>query len=197
LALGFGIIYSTVEANRRGDYLRLENEVLRVDLPISWFTILWEDINETTNERIYYVITFPHDRFSVISIQVFDEKATKQFLNEDDRIDLPSISFLQTQRFFYEWASKKGENASIISVENGTLYVEASGEKASYTRIHIKDGYKADGSLYNVTVLVVSYMRNNNLVQISFWGKQEDYEKNLEVFEWVLNNTLVKKYGPK
>jgi hypothetical protein len=188
------MIYSTVAANRRGDYLRLENEVLAVDFPVNWFTFLWETMNETMNGKIYSLIMFAPDKFSAVSIRIFDEAATKQFFIENNFSDLTTVTFRETQRFF-RWVSERSENASVISVENGTLYVGASRDLASYTSILIKDGYESDGVFYNMSCTVISYLRRDNFVQIAFWGKQEDYEEASKIFENVLNNTLVKKYG--
>ena len=196
LILGSCIIYSTVSAHRKGDYLHLESDVLEVDFPANWFAFSWETVNETTNGKIFSFLIFASNMFSAISIQVFDENATRQYMMENNLSDVSSASFKETQRLF-KWISRKNENASIISSENGTLIAGVSKSFASFTRILIKDGFEDRGSFYNVSCTVISYMEGKNLVRIAFWGKDEDCDKASGILERILNTTLVKSYGSK
>jgi len=196
IILGFSIIYSTIAANRNGDYLHLKKEVLEIDLPLNWFAYSWEIANETTKGRIFGLIMFGYDVVSAISIQIFDRSATRQFLLESNLSDLSLASFWETRRF-YEWTSQNNENASIISEENGTLSVGVSRDPAKYARILIKDGLEIKDSFYNVSCTVISYMKGDNFVRIVFWGRKEDCERISYIFEKILSTMVVKSYGSK
>ncbi len=192
--LGLAIIYSTVEAHRKGEYLHLENEVLEVNFPLNWFIFFWEEKNETTSGKTFRMVMFGSNVFSVIAIQILDEKATRQFIIENNLSDISLASSLEAQRF-YQMIRKENENASITSEENGTLNVGVSKDPASYTNILIENGYKIGGSFLNVSYTVISYVKGDNLVEIIFWGKKEDCEKTSKIFEEILSTAVVKSYG--
>ena len=196
LTLGFGMIYSIVSAHRRGDYLYLEREILEVEFPANWLAFSWETVNETTNGKIFSFWILASDMFSAISIQVFDEISTRQYMMEKNLSDASSASFMEAQRFF-KWIAANNENASLVFSENGTLNIGVSKISAGFTRILIKDGLEVKGSFYNMSCTVISFMKGENFVRLAFWGKEEDCNRALEIWERVLNTTLVKGYGSK
>ncbi len=197
LILGFSIIHFTVATNRRGDYLSLNNDVLSVNFPINWFALTWESSNRSLGGKVFSLIILPPDKFSAISIQVYDKVATERLFIEGKLSDPAAIAYRDIQRFF-DWILKKNENASIISIVNGTAYAGASGNIARYSKILIRNGFKSsDGKYYNISCMVLSFMNEDNLVRIAFWGKQEDYEETSEVFQRILSDLMVKDYGRK
>ena len=197
LILGFSIIHFTVAANKRGDYLSLNNDVLSVNLPINWFALTWESSNRSFGGKVFSLIIFHPNKFSAISIQVYDKVATERFFIERNLSDLAAISYWDVQRFF-NWTLEKNENASVISIVNGTAHAGASENIARYSRILIRNGFKSsDGKYYNMSCIVLSFMNKDNLVRIAFWGKQEDYEDTFEVFQRILSDLVVKGYGGK
>ena len=197
LILGFSIIYFTVATNRRGDYLSLNNDVLSVNFPINWFALTWESSNRSLGGKVFSLIIFPPDKFSAISIQVYDKVATERFFIEEKLSDPAAIAYQDAQRFF-DWILEKNENASVISIVNGTAYAGASRNIARYSKIIIRNGFKSsDGKYYNMSCMVLSFINEDNLVRIAFWGKQEDYEDTFEVFQRILSDFVVKGYGGK
>ena len=197
LILGFGIIYFTVATNRRGDYLSLNNDVLSVNIPINWFALTWESSNRSLGGKVFSLIILPPDKFSAISIQVYDKAATERLFIEGKLSDPAAIAYRDIQQFF-DWILKKNENASIISIVNGTAYAGASRNIARYSKILVRNGFKSsDGKYYNISCMVLSFMNEDNLVRIAFWGKQEDYEETSEVFQRILSDLMVKDYGRK
>jgi len=197
LILGFGIIYFTVAANRRGDYLSLNNDVLSVNIPINWFALTWESSNRSFGGKVFSLIVFHPNKFSAISIQIYDKAATERFFAEENLSDPAAVAYWDVKRFF-DWILEKNENASVISIVNGTAYAGASENIARYSKILIRNGFKSsDGKYYNISCIVFSFMNKDNLVRIAFWGKQEDYEETSEVFQRILSDLVVKGYGGK
>ena len=197
LIIGFSIIHFTVAANRRGDYLSLNNDVLSVDFPVNWCALTWESSNRSFGGKVFSLIIFPPDKFSAISIQVYDREATERFFIEGNLSDPAAASYRDVKRFF-DWILEKNENASVISIVNGTAYAGASRNIARYSKIIIRNGFKSsDGKYYNMSCIVLSFINEDNLVRIAFWGKQEDYEETSEVFQRILSDLVVKGYGGK
>ena len=56
----------------------------------------------------------------------------------------------------------------------------------------MKDGIEADGKFYDMSFLMMSYIQNQKLVEIAFWGKKEDCEKMSNLFETILNSTEIR-----
>ena len=200
LILGFGIIYFTVATNRRGDYLSLNNDVLSVNIPINWFALTWESSNSSLGGKVFSLIILPPDKSSLpmaISIQIYDKAATERFFIEGNLSDPAAIAYRDIQLFF-DWILEKNANASVISIVNGTTYAGASRNTVRYSKILIRNGFKSsDGKYYNISCIVLSFMNEDNLVRIAFWGKQEDYEETSEVFQRILSDLVVKGYGGK
>jgi len=195
LIIGFGIIHYTVATNRRGDYLSLNNDILSVNFPVNWFALTWESSNKSFGGKVFSLIIFPPDKFSAISIQVYDRAATERFLIEENLSDPASIAYRDVRRFF-DWILEKNENASVISIVNGTAYAGASRNIARYSKILIRNGFKSsDGKYYNMSCRVLSFMKGDNLVRVAFWGEQSDYEETSEVFQRILSDLVVKGYG--
>jgi len=197
LILGFSIIHFTVATNRRGDYLSLNNDVLSVNLPSSWFALTWESSNKSLGGKVFSLIIFSPNKFSAISIQIYDKAATERFFIEGNISDPIVVAYRDIQRFF-DWILEKNENASIISIVNGTTYAGASKNVARYSKILIRNGFKSsEGKYYNVSCIVLSFVNESNLVRVAFWGEQGDYEDTSEVFQKILSNLVVKGYEEK
>jgi len=197
LIIGFSIIHFTVAANRRGDYLSLNNDVLSLNFPVNWFALTWESSNNSFGGKVFSLIIFPPDKFSAISIQIYDKAATERFFIEGNLSDPAAIAYRDVRRFF-DWILEKNENASVISIVNGTVYAGASRNIARYSKILIRNGFKSsDGKYYNMSCIVLSFMNGDNLVRVAFWGEQGDYEETSEVFQRILSDLVVKGYGGK
>ena len=186
--LGFLVIYSIAATHSRGEYLRLENDFVRIDFPKNWFASSWS--NKTSIGDAYNVFLASPTLISAIIFTIRDENATESFMREHNLTDAFSIATFETEKT-YNWIKKeKNENASIIFRETGSIAV--LGNQANYSKIIIKDGLLSDGEYYNMSLLIMSYVKDGKLVEIVFWGRKEDCEKTSGLFEAVLNSTEIK-----
>ena len=187
LLVGISVIHEILTTHSRGEYLRLENEFIKIDLPKNWFVYSWNSENSTGD--IYSVFLIPPNMLSAILLKIHDEKITQSFMKEHDLTDASSIVNFETERM-YGWVQTKNENASIISRETGKLML--SGNQASYSKILIKDGIESNGVYHNMSFLMISYIKDQKLIEIAFWGKNEDCEKLSNTFEAILNSTEIR-----
>ena len=188
LLLGCIEIYITAAAHSRGEYLHLENEYLVVDFPKNWFAYSWK-IDNSTSGGLYSLVFSPPELFFLIIFRILDERATQYYMKTFNLTDTSSIVTFETQRVC-NWTLTENENATVLLKEKGELVV--SGNQALYSKIVIKDGIESDGTFYNLSFTIVSYLENQRLVQIIFWGKKEDCESSLSLFQMILNSTYIK-----
>jgi len=188
LLLGCMEIYITVTTHSRGEYLRLENELIKVDFPRNWFAYSWNTENVTSG-RIYSLVFSPPQSYSAIIFRIHDEQATQYYMKEFHLTNASSIVTFETERV-RNWTLTKNENATVILKEKGGVIV--SGNQADYSKIVIKDGIEYNGAFYNMSFMIISYLKNEKLIQIIFWGRGEDYDKSLITFNAVLNSTDIK-----
>jgi len=187
LLIGFSLIYVIVATHSRGEYLRLENEFIRIDLPKNWLIYSWNSKNSTGD--IYTIFLASPELISAIVFRIHDERATRYFMEEHDLKDALSVATFETGRI-YNWTRIKNENASLIFRETGEIVV--SGNQASYSKIIIKDAIESNGVYSNMSFLMITYIKNQRLVEIAFWGEKEDCEKTLDLFKAILNSTEIK-----
>jgi len=188
LLLGCVEIYITVAAHSKGEYLRLENEFIKVDFPRNWFAYSW-NVENVTSGKIYGLVFSPPQLFSAIIFRIHDEQATQYYMKKFNLVDASSIVTFETERM-RNWTLAKNENATVILKEKGEVIV--SGSQAAYSKIVMENGIESNGAFYNMSFLIISYLKDQKLVQIIFWGKEEDYEKSLIFFKTVLNSTDIK-----
>jgi len=187
LLVGFLVIYEIVATHSRGEYLRLENEFVRIDFPKNWLAYSWNSKNSTGN--IYTVFLASSQLISAIILRIHDEKATQYFMEENNLKDALSIANFETERI-YNWTQIKNENASVILRETGGVTV--SGNQASYSKIVVKDGIEFNGVFHNMSFLMISYIEDQKLIEIAFWGKKEDCEKISDLFQTIINSTEIR-----
>ncbi|HIE14281.1 TPA: hypothetical protein EYP70_03310 [Candidatus Bathyarchaeota archaeon] len=188
LLVGFLVIYEIVATHSRGEYLHFENKFVKIDLPRNWFVYSWRSKNMTGNIYNLFLIA-PPDLLSAIILKIHDENVTQNFMKKYNLTDALSIATFETQRI-YNWTQSKNENASITFRETGE--VELLKNQAGYSRVIIKDGIESDGKFYNMSFLMISYIQDQKLVEVAFWGKKEDCEKLSNLFETILNSTEIK-----
>ena len=123
LLVGFLVIYEIVATHSRGEYLRLENRFIKIDLPRNWFVYSWKTENSTGD--IYNVFLTPPDLLSAIIFKIHDEKATQNFMKEYNLTDALSVATFEIERV-YNWTQSKNENASIIFKETGEIIPKPS-----------------------------------------------------------------------
>jgi len=190
---GYVIIYSTLalhQSTNREGYLRLETECLKTEFPRNWFAMKWAEKNETVGN--VYITMLASTRSSVaVLFRILDETAMQAFMSKNNLKDISSITVFEAHRM-YEWSRENNNNnATLFLNESGTITI--SGNKAYYTKIIILDGGKKDGTLYNLTSMFISYVTQQKLAQITFWGEEEDWNKSQETFEIILNSTKIRE----
>jgi len=187
LLLGFSVIYWIIATHSVGENLRLENEFIKIDFPRSWIAYSWDIKN--TSGNIYSVFLSPPQLMSAILFRIHDEIATQNFIKKNNLTDALSIAIFEAKRI-YNWTQSKNENSSLIFKEIGGMIV--LGNQANYSRVIIKDAIETNGAFYNMSFLMISYIRNQKLVEIAFWGEKGDCDKISNVFEAILNSTEIK-----
>jgi len=188
LLIGYIIIYMTFAAHSNGEYLHLDNEFVKVDFPRNWFAYSWKTENSTSGS-VYGIVFASPQSLSAILFKIHDKQATQYYMKKFNLTDASSIVTFETERMC-NWTVTKNENASVILREKGE--VEVSGNQASYSKVIIKNGIESNGAYYNMSFLMMSYIKDQRLVQIVIWGKKEDCEQLSDLFEMVLNSTDIK-----
>jgi len=187
LLIGFSVIYEILATHGRGEYLHLENEFVKIKFPRNWFAYSWDNKNSTG--EVYSVYLAPPKLMALIIFRIYDKNATQNFMEKHDLPDALSIVTFETERM-YNWVCSKNENASLIVRETGEVVV--LGNQANYSKVIIKDGIKSNGAFHNLSFLMISYIEDQKLIEIAFWGAKEDVEKTSDVFKAILNSTEIK-----
>jgi len=186
--IGYAILYSTLmsyTSNLREDYFRLESKYLKIEFPKSWFAMQWEAKNESSGNS-YTVLLAPVNLHAVMFFRVYDVKATQTYMNENGLSDAFSTVIFEVNRL-YSWSLQNNNNATLLFNATGTMTV--SNFEANYTIITIIDGYKEDDTLFSLTGIFISWVDGGKLIQIIFYGKQEDLNQTGDVFWVILNST--------
>jgi len=184
----FGVLQYTLSTHVKGDYILLENNCLTLEFPKDWFAFSWIDRNVEAG-KIYGVLFASPRLFSAMTFRIYDQAVTQRYMQENNLTDVPSIVLFETLKMYNE-SLKNNENATLVFLENGTITV--SGHTALYSSFLIRDGFKQDEEWYNLTCTFISYMSDQKLVQIAFWGKEDDWRQTRDIFDAVLNSTKVK-----
>ncbi|RJS75390.1 hypothetical protein CW712_04685 [Candidatus Bathyarchaeota archaeon] len=184
----FGILQYTLSAHIKGDYILLENDYLALEFPKDWLAFSWIDHNLAAGKSYSALFASPHI-FSVMMFRVYDQAATQSYMQKNNLTDTLSVVIFEASRI-YNWSLENNKNATLVFLENGTITV--SDHTALYSSFLIRDGFKQDGKLYNLTCMFISYVSNQKLVQVVFWGKEDDCRQTRDIFNTVLSSTKVK-----
>ncbi len=184
---GYGFVYWILSANLHGDYLLLKNEYLEVEFPRYWFAFTWKPGNETSG-RGYSAFFAPTDRYVVMLLRIYDEVATRRFIEANNLTDAFSVAAYEADRM-YNWSLQSNANATFLYSENGTVTVAS--REAIYTKFAIRDGFKQDEAFYNLTCIFMSWIDKQQLFEIAFWGKEDDWTQTHSVFETMLGSIKI------
>jgi hypothetical protein len=187
---GYAIIYSILTSHLvRGEYLRLENKFFELEFPKSWFAVKWESINETSGN--IYSAFFAHpdpDLEAVIIFRVFDEKATRTYMRENGLKDAFSAVIFEVKRF-YDWTLQSSANATLHFEKNGTVIVSSC--EADYALFSIKNGLRKEDVFLNATGIFVSWISQQRIIQVMFYGEENDWKQTYDSFTDILNSIKV------
>lgn len=187
-----GVIQLTLSSHLNGDYILLENEYMKIKFPKNWYAASWKDINVTVGNK-YGIMVAPTDLFATVVFRLYDEQAAQNFMKENNLTDTFSAVIFKANQL-YNWSLQSNGNATLFFVENGTKTV--SGYRADYVKVFIKGGYVEtadDGTTttHNVTGIFLSCMNRQSLLEILFWGIEDDWGRTYGTFEVMLNSIKI------
>jgi hypothetical protein len=172
------------------DHFRLETSYLTVDFPRNWFSVKWE-IKNATYGNIFTAIFSPPYSPVVTVFRVLDELATDAYYQENgfnQFTDMETIVIREHNRL-YEWSLLNGQNISRAFIENGTITV--SNCIGRYSIMTIENGLVEEDFTYNLTSTFISCKKNSKIFQITFYGEENNWEQNNEIFMDMIETTLV------
>ena len=176
------IFYSVLIAHSHGNYLRFETDYLEVDVPKDWFIIFGDQKN--FSGTVHMIAIYPSNVRACMIIRIFDENATKGYLEQNKIGNVSSVIIIELERL-YGWVLERNENATFFFVENGTMKI--LNHTAEYSTIVIEGYVDNEGRYYNnCTWTFISFI-DNKLFQVVYLGIEKDYETAQNVFQEILN----------
>jgi len=188
LLASMGILYYVQTSHIRGDLLWFENQYVEFGFPKNWYGTPFEYSIQSSGKTFSAVFTDP-EKVIYIGLSVFDETATQTFLSNSNLTDARSVINYEANMTYNE-ILESSSNATLVFLENGTKTV--SSHVSDYSIYKIMNGYTENNVTKNISYMMVSYFNNQRLVQIAYWGSEEDFNSTLQVFEVFLNNLEVK-----
>lgn len=170
-----------------GNYLRVETGYLSMKIPMSWLGMKWEDRGATSG-RTYTTALYPFGKQAVIVFSLYDEDATRAYMEErdlGDSNDMSAVAILEAKAF-YDWIVQNNEDANLLFTGNGTLSV--SDCTAKYAIITVANAFEEDEISYNVAGIFVSCMNERRIFLISFQGEEDDWNRTYSDFLAVLGS---------
>ena len=184
----FAIINFALASHRvNGNYLRVETGYLRMKIPMSWLGTKWED-RGATGGNSYTTVLYPFGKQAVIAFSLYDEDATRAYMEErdlSDSNDMSAVAILEAKTF-YDWIVQNNENANLLFTENGTLSV--SDCTAKYTIITVTNAFEEDEISYNITGIFVSCINERRIFHVTFHGEEDDWNRTYSDFLAVLGS---------
>jgi hypothetical protein len=179
---GFGTVYFTLTSHLRGDLICFEDQYVQFGFPKNWYGGSSELVNSTSGNT-YAALFIAPNAYLDLGLTVYDRNATKTFIKDFNLTDSRSvIVFLANNTYHY--FLKTSSNATLIL--NCSSTIQVSGSTADYSIYLIRNAYldTTDNVTKNISFMIISYFDNHQrLVQIIFWGNQDDFENSLQMFE--------------
>jgi len=188
LLVSIGILYYEQTSHIKGELLWFENQYVEFGFPKNWYGTPLEYSIPSSGKTFSAVFTDP-EKVIYIGLSVFDEAATDTFLNNSNLTDARSVVNYEANMTYYE-ILKSSSNATLVFLENSTKTV--SGHEAVYSIYKILNGYTENNVAKNISYMMLSYFDNQRLVQIAFWGSEEDFDSTFQVMETFITNLMVK-----
>ncbi len=187
------MIYLALTKNltQDGNYIQVKKEFLEFKFPRNWitpypyFSPIWE------NETYYIVYLVNPDLNSALYIVCYkNQNSAHNLLSKRNLTDEISVINFEVKRF-HEWFTQGNENATLSSIENGS--VEISRHTASYSIVRIEKAFERDNVFYNVTgVFVVCLMPERLLEVIFYTWEDKTWDKAYGDFQTILNSMVIK-----
>jgi len=184
----FGTAYYTFTSHIRGDLLWFENQYVELEFPRNWYGSSEEYLNSTYGNTFSAVFVAPNV-FLYIGLTIYDEKATQTYTQMYNISDAHSMVQFQIDKT-YSIIFPSNSNVTLVPLENGTISV--SGYNADYSICLFENGYTENDVQKNVTYMVIFYVDKQQIVQIAFWGDEDEFERSYSIFETFLYQMKVK-----
>ena len=87
--------------------------------------------------------------------------------------------------------AQEAQHLSTNSIENGTIDIIGY-PRADFTKFIIEEAFLENEVFHNLESMFISYIKDQKLVQLLFWAKEEDYIDTYDMFEIIFNSAQVK-----
>jgi hypothetical protein len=188
ISAGFGVANYTLTSHSKDDQLWFENQYVEAEFPRNWFGTPMEYINSTSG-NVFSAIFIAPDVFLYMGFTIYDEKATQTFIQTYNLTDARSIINLLANETYYQ-ILETNSNATLSFIENGTRSI--SSYEADYSIYRFVNGYTEDNVSKNISYLMISYFDNNRLVQMAYWGNEDEFSNSRQMFETFISQIKVK-----
>lgn len=184
----FGIAYFTFTSHIRGDLLWFENQYVELEFPRNWYGDSGEYLNSTFGNTFSAIFVAPNV-FLYIGLTIYDEKAAQTYIQMYNFSDAYSVVKFQVNKT-YSIVLQTNSNVTLVPIKNGTIPV--SGYNADYSICLFENGYTENNVQKNVKFMMISYFDKQHMVQISFWGDEDEFDRSYSLFETFLYQMKVK-----
>jgi len=183
-----GILYYVQAPHLRGGLLLFENQYVELEFPKNWYGVPYETSVPSSGKNFSVLLTDPA-KIIYIGLMIYDETSTQTFLNNLHLTDARSVINFMANVSYYG-IMESSSNATLVFIENSTKTV--SGHTADCSIFKILNGYTENNVAKNISYMMLSYFDNQRLVQIAYWGGEEDFESSFQVMETFITNLMVK-----
>jgi hypothetical protein len=175
-------------SHQRGDSLWFENQYVELEFPKNWVAAPLENINSTAGNT-FSAVFFEADAFLAMGITVYDKMATQTFFNKYNFTDTRSILFSEANKTYTD-ILQSSKNATLEIMENGTRLI--SNSEADYAIYLIRNGYIENNVSKNISYMSIFYINNQQLIQLAYWGNEDEFGRQNQIFETFLSQLRVK-----
>jgi hypothetical protein len=188
LLASYSIIYYTFASHQRDDSLWFENQYVELEFPENWIAAPLEYINSTSGNS-FSAVFFAADTFLAMGITVYDRTATQTFLNKYNFTNTRSILMSEANKTYTD-ILQSSANATLEILENGTRLI--SNHEANYAIYLIRNGYVENNVTKNISYMSIFYIDNQQLIQLAYWGNEDEFGRQNQIFETFLAQLRVK-----
>jgi hypothetical protein len=193
---GSAVIQLTLSSHQKGNYLLYDDNFVTFEFPMDWLGFSWEEQDITTG-NVYSALVSPPLLYSILIIRIFDEQAKQILFDEKNLTDENSLNLFEASLLleFAHSLTENSENATLSLIKQGRT--EVSNYNAYYANILISDvvDFNSDTGeeiTYNLKATFVSYIKSQNVIEVIFYGEEEDYNDMYSIFERIVDSIEVK-----
>jgi hypothetical protein len=190
---GLGITYFTIAPHLKGNLICFEDQYVKFGFPENWYGSSSVLVISTCGNIYAALFVEPPPAYLDIALTVYDKNYTNTFIKENNLTRDPSsvISFLANNTYNYLLQS----SSSATLILNCSKTIQVSDHTAACSVYLIQNAYldPTTNMTKNVLLMIVSYFDSDRLVQIIYWGNQDDFQNSLQMFETMILPQLTVK----